>query len=91
LGDVKAIKSGGNLNSKKVAKRTKICHKELLVKMGLKKGNILRIIAGDDHIIDIEKEKGPSSRRSMNKQRGIMSTGGETDKVMTEAKLSNQA
>jgi hypothetical protein len=67
LGDIKAIRSGGNLNPKKVAKRTKITHKELLVKTGLNKGNILRIIAGDNHIINIEEEKGPSSRRSVNK------------------------
>jgi hypothetical protein len=78
LGDMKAIRSGGNLNPKKVAKRTKISHKELLTKTGLNKGNILRIIAGDDHIINIEEEKSPSSRRSVNKQRGIMSAGGET-------------
>jgi hypothetical protein len=78
LGDIKAIQSGGNLNPKKVAKRTKISHKELLAKTGLNKGNILRIISSDDHIINIEEEKGPSSRRSVNKQRRIMSTGGET-------------
>jgi hypothetical protein len=46
--------------------------------MGLNKGNVLRIIAGDDHIINIEEEKNPSSRRNVNKQCGIMSTGGET-------------
>jgi hypothetical protein len=78
LRDIKAIRSGGNLNPKKVAKRTKISYKELLTKTGLNKGNILRIISSDDHIINIEEEKGPSSRRSVNKQRGIMSTGGET-------------
>jgi hypothetical protein len=75
--DIKTIRSGGNLNPKKVAKRTKISHKELLAKTGLNKGNILRIIAGDDHIINIEEKKGPSSRRSVNEQRGIMSAGGE--------------
>jgi hypothetical protein len=53
LGDIKAIQGGGNLNPKKVAKMTKISHKELLAKTGLNKGNILRIIAGDDHIINI--------------------------------------
>jgi hypothetical protein len=45
---------------------------------GLNKGNILRIIASDDHIINIEEEKVLSSRRSVNKERGIMSTRGET-------------
>jgi hypothetical protein len=78
LGDIKAIRSGGNLNPKKIVKRTKISHKELLAKTGLNKGNILRIIASDDHIINIEEEKGPASRRSVNKLRGIMSAGGET-------------
>jgi hypothetical protein len=63
LRDIRSIRSGGILNPKKVAKRTKISHKKLLAKMGLSKGNILRIITGDDHIINIEKEKGPSSRR----------------------------
>jgi predicted RNA-binding protein YlxR (DUF448 family) len=67
LGDIKAIRSGGNLNPKKVAKRTKISHRELLTKTGLNKGNILRIISSNDHIIDTEEEKGPSSRRSVNK------------------------
>jgi hypothetical protein len=67
LGDIKAIRSGRNLNPKKVAKMTKISHKELLAKTVLNKGNILIIIAGDDHIINIEEEKGPSSRRSVNK------------------------
>jgi hypothetical protein len=79
LGDIKSIRSGGNLNPKKVAKRTKISHKKLLTKTGLNKGNILRIITGDDHIINIEEEKGPPSRRSVNKQCGIMLAGGETD------------
>jgi hypothetical protein len=67
LGDIKSIRSGGNLNPKKVAKRTKISHKKLLTKIGLNKGNILRIIGGDDHIIDIEEEHGPPSRISVNK------------------------
>jgi hypothetical protein len=79
LGDMKAIWSGGNLNPKKVVKMTKISHKELLTKTGLNKSNILRIIAGDYHIINIEEEKSPSLRRSVNKQRGIMSARGETD------------
>jgi hypothetical protein len=42
LGDIKAIRSGGNLNPKKIAKMTKIGHKELLANTGLNKGNILR-------------------------------------------------
>src|SRR4051812_20217942 len=79
LGDVKAIRSGGNLNPKKVSKRTKISHKKLITKTSLNKGYILRIITGNDHIINIEKKKkSASTRRSVNKQRWIMSTRGET-------------
>jgi hypothetical protein len=54
LGDRKTIRSGGNLNPKKLAKRTKISHKKLIMKTGLNKGNILRIITNDDHIVNIE-------------------------------------
>jgi bifunctional DNA-binding transcriptional regulator/antitoxin component of YhaV-PrlF toxin-antitoxin module len=78
LGDRKTIRSGGNLNPKKVAKRTNISHKKLITKTGLNKGNILRIITSDDHIINIEKKKSASTRRNVNKQRRIMSTRGET-------------
>jgi hypothetical protein len=46
--------------------------------MSLNKGNILRIITSNDHIINIEKEKSASMRRSMNEHRWIMSTGRET-------------
>jgi hypothetical protein len=42
LGDIEAIRGGGNLNSKKVAKRTKICHKKLVTKASLNKGNVLK-------------------------------------------------
>jgi hypothetical protein len=76
LGDIKSIGTGGNLNPKKVAKRAKIGHKKMLTKMRLNKGNILKVIAGDDHVINIEEEKS-SSTRSVNKQGGIMSTRGE--------------
>jgi hypothetical protein len=78
LGDRKAIRSGGNLNPKKVAERTKISHKKLITKTSLNKGYILRIIISNDHIINIEKEKSASTRRSVNKQRWIMSTRRET-------------
>jgi hypothetical protein len=54
LRDIKTIRSGGNLNPKKVTKRTKISHKKLITKTGLNKGNILRIITRDDHIVNIE-------------------------------------
>jgi len=77
LRDIKSIRSGGNLNPKKVAKRTKISHKKLLTKTGLNKGNIFRVIVGDDHVVNIE-EKSASMRKNVNKQCGIMSTRGET-------------
>jgi bifunctional DNA-binding transcriptional regulator/antitoxin component of YhaV-PrlF toxin-antitoxin module len=77
LGDRKTIRSGGNLNPKKVAKRTKISHKKMVMKMGLNKGNILRIITSDDHIVNIAEKKSASTRRNVNKQRRIMSARGE--------------
>jgi hypothetical protein len=77
LGDRKTIRSGGNLDPKKVAKRTKISHKKLVMKTGLNKGNILRIITSDDHIVNIEEKKSASTRRNVNKQRRIMSARGE--------------
>jgi hypothetical protein len=79
LGDRKTIRSGGNLNLKKVAKRTKISHKKLVTKAGLNKGNILRVITSDDHIVNIEGKKSASTRRNVNKQRRIMSAMGETN------------
>jgi hypothetical protein len=77
LGDRKTIRSGENLNPKKVAKRIKISHKKLVTKTGLNKGNILRIITSDDQIVNIEEKKSLSTRRNMNKQRRIMSARGE--------------
>src|SRR3954469_5269050 len=77
LRDVKAIRSGGNLNPKKLSKRTKISHKKLITKTSLNKGDILRIITGNDHIINIEK-KSAFTRRSVNKQCWIMNTRRET-------------
>jgi hypothetical protein len=67
LGDIKSIRSGGNLNPKKVAKRTKISHEKMLTKTGLNEGNILRVIAGNDHVINIEEEKSAATGRSVNK------------------------
>jgi hypothetical protein len=78
LGDIKTIRSRGNLNPKKVEKRTKISHKKILTKAGLNKRNILRVIAGDDHVINIEEEKSATTRRSVDKRCRIMSTGEET-------------
>ncbi|KAK1678602.1 hypothetical protein QYE76_039450 [Lolium multiflorum] len=78
LRDRKAIRSGGNLNAKKIAKRTKISHKKLISKTSLDEGNILRIITSNDHIINIEKKKSTSTRRSVNEKCGIMKTRRET-------------
>jgi hypothetical protein len=61
------IRTGGNLNPKKVAKRAKISHKKLIMKTGLNKGNILRVITSDDHVINIEEKKSASTRRNVNK------------------------
>jgi hypothetical protein len=46
----------------------------MLTKTGLNKTNVLRVIASDDYVIHIEKEKSPPTRRRVNEQRGIMST-----------------
>ncbi|XP_048556699.1 uncharacterized protein LOC125537428 [Triticum urartu] len=78
LGNKEAIRGRRNLNPKKVAKRTKIRHTKLLTKTCLDKGNVLRVITSDDHVINIEKEQSPTTRRRVNKQRGIMITGQET-------------
>jgi hypothetical protein len=67
LGDRKTIRGGGNLNPKKVAKRTKISHNKLVMKMSLNEGNILRIITSDYHIINIEEKKSASTRRNVKK------------------------
>jgi hypothetical protein len=63
LGDIKAIRGGRNLNPKKVVKRTKISRKKLLTKVGLNKGNLLRVITSDNHVIDIEKKGGQRKHR----------------------------
>jgi hypothetical protein len=77
LGDKEAIGCRRNLNPKKVAKRTKIRHEKLLTETCLNKGNVLRVITSDDHVINIEKQQGPTPRRGVDKQCWIMSTGRE--------------
>jgi hypothetical protein len=67
LGDRKTLRSGGNLNPMKIAERTKISHKKLIMKISLNKGNILRIITSDDHVVNIEEKKSVSTRRNVNK------------------------
>jgi hypothetical protein len=62
LGQINTVKGGRDFNPKKVTKRTKIVHVELLTKTCLHKGNILKIITSDDHIINIKKKKSVTSR-----------------------------
>jgi hypothetical protein len=57
LGNKETIKGRRNLNTMKIAKRTKIKHKKLLTETRLDKGNILRVFTSDHHVINIEKRK----------------------------------
>jgi hypothetical protein len=59
LGEV--VECGCDLNPKKVTKKTQVGHMKLLTKTGLNKGSILIIIPRDEHIIDVEKNKGVSA------------------------------
>jgi len=77
LRDEEAIRGRRHLNPKKIAKRTKIRHEELVAKASLNKGNVVRVVTSDDHVVNIQKEKSPTTRRRVNKQRGIMITGRE--------------
>jgi hypothetical protein len=72
LGDVEAIRGRRKLNPKKVAKRTKISHKKLLMGTGFSKGNVLRIITSDDHSVNIEQSESLTTIRGVDKQRWIM-------------------
>src|SRR4051812_1123767 len=67
LGDVEAIRGRRDLNPKKIAKWTKISHEKLVAKTSLHKGNVIRVVTSDDHVINIEKEKSPTTRRRVNK------------------------
>jgi hypothetical protein len=69
LGDIEAIGGRGNLDPKEVAKRTKINHEKPVTKTSLDKGNVLRVVSSDDHVIGIEKKKSPTTRRCVDKQR----------------------
>jgi hypothetical protein len=51
----------GDLNPKEVPQRTKIRRKKLITKISLNKGNVLRVITSDDHVVCI-KEKSPTMR-----------------------------
>jgi hypothetical protein len=67
----------GDLNPKKVPQRTKVRHKKLITKMSLNKGNVLKIITSDDHIVHV-KEKSPTTRWHMDKESRIMSASEKT-------------
>jgi hypothetical protein len=62
LGQINAIRGRRELNPKKITKRTKIGHEKLLTDVCLDKGNILRIITSDNHIINIKKKKSATTR-----------------------------
>jgi hypothetical protein len=49
----------GDLYPKEVSQRTKIRYKKLITKTSLNKGNVLKIITRDDHVVHIKKEKSP--------------------------------
>jgi hypothetical protein len=68
---------GGDLNPKEVPQGTKIRHKKLITKASLNKGNVLRVITSDDHVIHVNKEKSPTTRWHMNEESWIMSAGGK--------------
>ena len=53
LGNKEAIRSRINLNSKEVTKWTNIRHKNYSLGRTFKKGNALRVVGSDDHVIDI--------------------------------------
>jgi hypothetical protein len=53
---------GGDLNPKEVTQRTKIRHNKLITNMSLNKGNVLKIITNDDHVVHVKKEKSPTMR-----------------------------
>jgi hypothetical protein len=74
LGEIVAVRCGSDLYLKKLAKGTQARHVKLLTKTSLNKGNIVRIILRYEHIIHIEKNKGTTTRGSMNEKSRIMLT-----------------
>jgi hypothetical protein len=46
--------------------------------MSLNKGNVLKAITSDDHVIHIKNEKSPTTRRHVDKKNRIMGAGGKT-------------
>jgi hypothetical protein len=79
LGKKNTIRGGGDLKTKEVTKRTQIRHKKGLTDVLLHKGNKLRVITRDDHVINIE-EKGATTRGGVNKDSRIMITRLEANK-----------
>jgi hypothetical protein len=71
-GDRESIGGRGDLNPKEVANMTKISHEKLLTETGLDKGNVFRVVTSDDHVINIEKKKSPTTRRCVYKYHKIM-------------------
>ena len=74
LGEVDAVRRGRDLKTKKVMKRTEIRHQELITEAHLHKVNELRVITGDDHVINIEKKKCATMRRSVDKEGRVVVT-----------------
>jgi hypothetical protein len=72
---------GGDLNPKEVPQKIKIRHKKLITKMSLNKGNVLRVITSDDHVIDVKKEKSPTTRWHVDEESRIMSASGKTQQL----------
>jgi hypothetical protein len=72
------LRRGGDLDPKEVPQRTQIKHKKLVTK-SLNKGNVLRVITSDDHIVHVKKEKSPTMRWHVNKESRIMSVDEKTN------------
>ena len=73
MGEVDAIRRGRDLKTKKVMKRTEIRHQELITEAHLHKVNELRVITGDDHVINIGEKK-RAATRSVDKESRIAVT-----------------
>jgi hypothetical protein len=67
LRETNALRGRNNLKPKKVAKRTQISHQEFLMETFLHSSNELVVIPRDNHVINIEEQKGATTRRSVNK------------------------
>jgi hypothetical protein len=80
------LRHGGDLNPKEVPQRTKIRHKKLTTKMGLSKGNVLRVINNDDYVIHV-KEKSSTTRWHVNEESRIMSASGKNSRCDHRGKV----